>query len=72
MRPGRNVTVTATLAAPHANRTLAIYAQVQGGSRRLVKRAVINSRDQVSLAYTIRANTTFTVTFSPSVKGFDG
>jgi hypothetical protein len=62
--PGRNVTVTATLAAPHANRTLDIYAQVQGGSRRLVKRAAINSRDQLSLVYTIRANTTFTVTFS--------
>jgi hypothetical protein len=62
--PGRNVTVTATLAAPHANRTLDIYAQVQGGSRKLVKRAAINSRDQLSLVYTIRANTTFTVTFS--------
>jgi len=64
VRPGRHVTVTATLAAPHANRTLSIYAQVRGGGRRLIKRATINRRDQVSVVYTIRVNTTFTVTFS--------
>ena len=64
VRPGRNVTVTATLAAPHANRTLDIYAQAKGGGRKLVKRAAINSKGQLSLVYTIRANTTFTVTFS--------
>jgi hypothetical protein len=62
--PGRNVTVTATLVAPHTNRTLDIYAQPKGGSRRLVKFGAVNSRGQLSLVYTIRANTTFTVTFS--------
>jgi hypothetical protein len=62
--PGRNVTVTATLVAPHTNRTLDIYAQAKGGSRRLVKFGTINSKGQLSLVYTIRANTTFTVTFS--------
>jgi hypothetical protein len=62
--PGRNVTVTATLVAPHTNRTLDIYAQAQGGSRKLVKFGAVNSKGQLSLAYTIRANTTFTVTFS--------
>jgi hypothetical protein len=64
VRPGRSVTVTATLVAPHTNRTLAIYAQAQGGSRRLVKFGAVNSKGQLSLVYTIRANTTFTVTFS--------
>ncbi|HEX4087984.1 MAG TPA: hypothetical protein VHZ33_04665 [Trebonia sp.] len=64
VRPGRNVTVTATLAAPHVNRTLSIYAQPRGGAKKLIKRGAINSKDQVGVAYTIRANTTFTVTFS--------
>ncbi len=64
VRPGRNVTVTATLVAPHANRTLSIYAQAKGGSRKLIKRATINRKDQLSIVYTIRVNTTFTVTFS--------
>jgi hypothetical protein len=62
--PGRNVTVTATLVAPHTNRTLDIYAQAKGGSRKLVKFGAVNSKGQLSLVYTIRANTTFTVTFS--------
>jgi hypothetical protein len=64
VRPGRNVTVTATLVAPHTNRTLDIYAQAAGGSRRLVKFGAVNAKGQLSLVYTIRANTTFTVTFS--------
>jgi hypothetical protein len=64
VRPGQRVTVTATLVAPHANRTLNLYAQIKGGGRKLLKRATINSRDQISIVYTIRVNTTFTVTFS--------
>ena len=64
VRPGRNVTVTATLVAPHTNRTLDIYAQPKGASRRLVKFGAVNSKGQLSVVFTIRANTTFTVTFS--------
>jgi hypothetical protein len=64
VRPGAKVTVTATLGAPHANRTLAIYAQIKGGGRKLMKRATINSRGQLSIVYTMRVNTTFTVIFT--------
>ncbi len=64
VRPGRNVTVTATLGAPHANHRLAIYAQPKGSARKLIKWATINRRGQLSVVYTVRANTTFTVTFS--------
>jgi hypothetical protein len=64
VRPGAKVTVTATLSAPHVNRTLIAYAQPKGGAKTVIKHATINSKDQVSVAYTVRANTTFTVTFS--------
>ena len=64
VKPGKNVTVTATLGAPHANRTLSIYAQIKGGGRKLMKRATINSKGQLSIVYTIRVDTTFTVTFT--------
>jgi hypothetical protein len=64
VRPLQKVTVTATLVAPHANRTLTIYAQPTGGANKAIKRATINSKGQLSVVYTVRANTTFTVTFS--------
>jgi hypothetical protein len=64
VRPGQKVTVTATLGAPHINRTLVIYAQPKGGAKTVIKRGVINSRHQLSVVYTVRANTTFTVTFA--------
>jgi hypothetical protein len=64
VKPDKNVTVTATLAAAHANRTLTIYAQPKGGSKKQIKRATINSKGQISVSYEIKANTTFTVTFS--------
>jgi hypothetical protein len=64
VRPGHTVTVTATLGAPHVNRTLSIYAQIKGGGRKLMKRATINSRGQLSIVYTMHVNTTFTVTFT--------
>jgi hypothetical protein len=64
VKPGRKVTVTATLGAWHANRTLIIYAQPRGGSKRVISRATINSRGQVSVVFTMRANTTFTVAFT--------
>ncbi|MGD0698871.1 MAG: hypothetical protein ABSA02_03200 [Trebonia sp.] len=63
-KPGAKVTVTASLGAWHTNRTLAIYAQPKGGKKTLIKRATINSKGKLSVVYTVRANTTFTVTFS--------
>jgi hypothetical protein len=64
VKPGKQVTVTATLGAPHANRTLTIYAQPKGSAKKVIKRATINSKGQLSVVYPAKANTTFTVTFS--------
>jgi hypothetical protein len=64
VRPGQKVTVTATLEAPHANRTLTIYAQPNGGAKKEIKRATINSKGRLIVVYAVKANTTFTVTFS--------
>jgi hypothetical protein len=64
VRPGQKITVTATLGAPHANRTLVIYAQVKGGAKKVIKRGTVNSRGQLSVVFPVKANTTFTVTFA--------
>jgi hypothetical protein len=64
VKPGRSVTVTATLGATHANRTLIIYAQIKGGRRKLIRRATVNSKGQLRIVYTIKVNTTFSVAFS--------
>jgi hypothetical protein len=64
VRTGRKVTVTATLGGWHTNRTLVIYAQPKGGKKTVIKRATINSKGQLAVSYTMRVNTTFTVTFS--------
>jgi hypothetical protein len=64
VKPGHQVTVTATLAAPHANRTLVIYAQVKGSARKVIKRATINSKGQVAVVFTVKAKTAFTVGFA--------
>ena len=64
VRPGRKVTVTATLGAWHTDRTLVIYAQPKGGAKKVIERAAVNSKGQLVVAYTMKANTTFTVTFS--------
>jgi hypothetical protein len=64
VKPGKKVTVTATLGAPHANRTLIIYAQPKGGAKKVIKHAAINARGQLIVGFTVTANTTFTVTFS--------
>jgi hypothetical protein len=64
VKPGKKVTVTATLGAPHANKTLIIYAQPKGGAKKVIKHATINSKDKLSVVYTAEKNTTFTVTFS--------
>jgi hypothetical protein len=63
VKPGRKVTVTATLGATHANRTLTIYAQIKGGGRKMLKRATVNAKGQLSIVYTMRVNTTFSVAF---------
>jgi hypothetical protein len=64
VKPGGKVTVTATLGAWHTNRTLVIYTQPKGSARKVVERATINAKGQLSVVYAVRANTTFTVTFS--------
>ena len=64
VKPGKKVTVTATLGAPHANKTLTIYAQPKGSAKKEIKRATVNSRGQLTVTFTVKANTTFTVTFS--------
>jgi hypothetical protein len=64
VKPGKQVTVTATLGSPHANKTLIIYAQPKGGGKKVIKHAAINSKGQLSVVYPVKANTTFTVTFS--------
>jgi hypothetical protein len=58
------VTVTATLGAWHTNRTLVIYAQPKGSAKKVIERGTINSKGQLVVSFTIRANTTFTVTYS--------
>jgi hypothetical protein len=64
VKRGAKVTVTATLGAPHANKTLIIYAQPKGGGKKIIRHASVNSRGQLSVTITVKANTTFTVTFS--------
>jgi hypothetical protein len=63
VKPGRTVTVTATLGATHGDRTLLIYAQIKGGGRKLKKRATVNAKGQLSIVFTMRVNTTFSVNF---------
>jgi hypothetical protein len=62
--PGRKVTVTATLAAWHTNRTLVIYAQPKGSAKKVIGRGTINSKGRLVVSFTMESNTTFTVTFS--------
>jgi hypothetical protein len=64
VRPGRKVTVTATLGAWHTDRTLVIYARPKGGAKKVIDRASVNSKGQLVVSYTMKTNTTFTVTFS--------
>jgi hypothetical protein len=64
VKPGKKITVTATLGAPHVNRTLVIYAQVKGSARKVIKRAAVDSKGQLSVVFPVKANTTFTVTFA--------
>ncbi|TVZ00067.1 hypothetical protein EAS64_39015 [Trebonia kvetii] len=64
VKPGTKVTVTASLGAPHVNKTLVIYAQVKGGAKKVIKRATVNAKGQLSVVFTVKANTTFTVTFA--------
>lgn len=62
VRPGTRVTVTATLGAPHAE-ILNIYAKPQGSARKEIGRGTVNSRGQLSVTYSVKLKTTFTVIF---------
>jgi hypothetical protein len=62
--PGRKVTVTATLSAWHTNRTLVIYAQPKGSAKKVIEHGTINSKGRLVVSFTMKSNTTFTVTFS--------
>lgn len=64
VKPGQKIRVTATLGAPHVNKTLVIYAQPKGGAKKLIKRATVNAKGQISVVYPVRANTTFTLVFT--------
>ena len=64
VRPGQKITVTATLGAPHFNKTLVIYAQPKGRAKKVIKRATVNARGQISVVYPLMANTTFTLVFT--------
>jgi hypothetical protein len=63
VKPGRKVTVTATLSGWHTNRKLVIYAQPKGGAKKAIKSATINAKGQLAVSFTMKVNTTFTVTF---------
>jgi hypothetical protein len=64
VRPGQRVTVTATLGAWHANRTLVIYAQPKGSAKKIIERGTVNSKGKLVVSFTVKANTTFTVAFA--------
>jgi hypothetical protein len=63
VKAGRKVTVTATLAGWHNNHTLVIYAQPAGSARKMIARASTNARGQLVVSFTMKKNTTFTVTY---------
>ena len=63
VKPGRKVTVTATLAGWRTNKWLSIYAQPKGSSKREIKRGTVNAKGQLVVSFTMQKNTTFTVTF---------
>jgi hypothetical protein len=64
VKAGKTVTVTAHLGNPHTNRTVTIYAQPNGGAKKVIKHANVNAKGVLSVSYKITKNTTFTVTFS--------
>jgi hypothetical protein len=43
VKSGKKVTVTATLAAPHADKTLTIYTQPKGGAKKVIKHAAVKA-----------------------------
>jgi hypothetical protein len=64
VRPGQKITVTGTLGAPHVNKTLVIYAQPKGGAKKVIRRATVNAKGQISVVYPVTANTAFTLVFA--------
>jgi hypothetical protein len=64
VKAGTTVTVTAHLGATHTNRVVSIYAQVSGGSKKLVKRGTVNGKGLLAVSYKITKKTTFSVVFA--------
>jgi hypothetical protein len=64
VKPGKKITVTASLGAPHVNKKLAIYAQAKGGAKKVIAHGTVNAKGRLSVTFTVKANTTFTVTFT--------
>ncbi|HTR91559.1 MAG TPA: hypothetical protein VMI73_07450 [Trebonia sp.] len=58
------VHLTATLGATHGNRTVTIYAQVNGGKKKVIATGKVNSKGQLSVAWTALQSSTFSVTFA--------
>jgi hypothetical protein len=60
------VHLTATLGATHGNRALTIYAHVNGGARKnkVIATGKVNSKGQLSVAWTALQSSTFSVTFA--------
>jgi hypothetical protein len=63
VKPGRKVTITATLAGWHNNHTLVIYAQPKGGAKKVIVRASTTAKGLLVITFTVKVNTTFTVTY---------
>ena len=61
---GTTVQVTAHLGKTYNSRYVAIFAQPAGGAKKLVKKGKVNSAGNLTISYTITANTTFTAVFA--------
>ena len=59
------VHLTATLGATHGNRAVTIYAHVNGGGKdKVIATGKVNSKGQLSVAWTALRSSTFSVTFA--------
>ena len=58
------VHLTATLGATHGNRALTISAQVNGGKSKVIATGKVNSKGQLSVAWTGLQSSTFSVQFA--------
>ena len=58
------ITVTAHLGTTHSNRTVSIYAQPAGGSKKLLKTGAVDASGNLTVSYTAPHNTTFSAVFT--------